>query len=262
MEEKIKEISKILLNSRYAIALTGAGVSTESGIPDFRGPDGLWTKNPELERKEYEIYEKFLLDPRGYWIDVMEERRIFGDIENAMPNPSHYALAELERMNIIKYIITQNIDNLHQKAGSKNVIDFHGNISRLRCIKCGNVYDIKEFDIQRILNEGNVPSCKKCSFPLKLDVVYFNEPIPRDVYKKALSEVLECDVMIVAGTSAEVYPAAEFPRIAKNKSNPAIIIEINAEETSLTKEGISDYFIKGKTGKILPQIVDEIKKMK
>ncbi len=261
MEEMIKKVAEVLVQSKYAIALTGAGVSTESGIPDFRGPDGLWTKNPELERREYEIYGKFLVDPRGYWIEVMEERRIFGNIENAMPNPTHYALAEMEKMNILKYIITQNIDNLHQKAGSKNVIDFHGNISRLRCINCGNVYDIKEFDIQAIINEGNVPLCKKCSFPLKLDVVYFNEPIPRDVYKKALGQLLECDVMIVAGTSAEVYPAAEFPRIAKNKSDPAKIIEINAEPTSLTEDGVSDYFIQGKTGKILSEIVDEIKKI-
>ncbi len=261
MEEIIKDVAGILVKSKYAVALTGAGVSTESGIPDFRGPSGIWTKNPEAEKMQYEIYGKFLYDPKSYWIDVINEGRIFGNLEKALPNPSHYALVEMERMNILKCIITQNIDNLHQKAGSKNVIDIHGNAFKLRCINCGKVYQRNEFDITKIINEGKIPTCRKCSFPLKLDVVYFNEPIPREVYKQSLQQVLECDVMIVAGTSAEVYPAAEFPRIAKNKSNPAIIIEINAEPTSLTEEGVSDYFIQGKTGKILPEIVDEIKKV-
>ncbi len=259
MERMIKEVARILVESRYAVALTGAGVSTESGIPDFRGPSGIWTKDPEAERRAYEVYERFLRDPVEYWKKIVSGQSILGDIEKAQPNPSHYAMAEMERMGILKCIITQNVDNLHQKAGSRNVIDFHGNVFKLRCIKCGERYPRKEFDLVRIVSEGKIPLCKKCHYPLKLDVVYFKEPIPRDVYLRSLEEVEKCDVMLVAGTSAVVYPAAELPRIAKYRS--AIVIEVNAEPTLLTEEGISDYFIQGMTGKILPKIVDEIRKL-
>ena len=261
MEEMINEVARILIESKYAVALTGAGVSTESGIPDFRGPSGIWTRNPEAERRAYEVYEKFLRDPKGYWEEVVSGPSILGDLEKARPNPSHYAMAEMERMGILKCIITQNVDNLHQKAGSRNVIDFHGNAFKLRCVRCGERYPREEFDLVRIVGEGKIPLCRKCHYPLKSDVVYFKEPIPRDVYVRSFEEVEKCDVMLVAGTSAIVYPAAELPRIAKRKSIPAVVIEVNAEPTPLTEEGISDHFIQGMTGKILPKIVDEIRKL-
>lgn len=258
--DSIEEVAKVLAESKYGVALTGAGVSTESGIPDFRGPSGIWTKDPEAERRAYEVYDRFLKNPVEYWKETVKSpfREI---IESAKPNPSHYALAELEKMGILKCIITQNIDNLHQKAGSKNVIDFHGNISKLRCLNCRRRYPRHSFDIHRLLMENRVPLCE-CSYPLKSDVVHFNEPIPEDVYKRSIEETIKCDVMIVAGTSAVVYPAAQLPRIAKNKPLPAVIIEINAEPTPLTAEGISDYFMRGKTGEILPRIVEEIKNIK
>lgn len=258
--DSIEDVAEVLAYSKYVVALTGAGVSTESGIPDFRGPSGIWTKDPEAERRAYEVYDKFLKNPLEYWKESIESpiRKI---IESAKPNPSHYAFAELEKMGILKCIITQNIDNLHQKAGSKNVIDFHGNISKLRCLNCGRRYSRTSFDVNRLLMENRVPMCE-CKYPLKSDIVYFNEPIPEDVYKRSIEEIIKCDAMIVAGTSAVVYPAAQLPRIAKNKPLPALIIEINAEPTPLTAENISDYFIRGKTGEILPRIVEEIKKYK
>jgi len=261
MEEMIKEVARVLFESKYAIALTGAGVSTESGIPDFRGPSGIWTKDPEAEKRAYEVYEKFLRDPRGHWEEVVSGSSILRDLEKVQPNPSHYAMTEMEKIGILKCIITQNVDNLHQKAGSKNVIDFHGNASKLRCLNCGERYPKEEFDLVKIVSEGKIPLCKKCNYPLKSDVVYFKEPIPEDIYMRSLSEVEKCDVMLVAGTSAVVYPAAELPRIAKRKPISAVIIEVNAEPTPLTEEGISDYFIQGMTGKVLPKIVDEIKKL-
>ncbi len=188
MEDVIKEVAKVLLESKYAVALTGAGVSTESGIPDFRGPSGIWTRDPEAERRAYEVYDIFLRNPREYWERVVSGTSILGDLEKAQPNPSHYAMAEMERMGILKCIITQNIDNLHQKAGSKNVIDFHGNVLKLRCIRCGERYLKEEFDLERIVGEKKVPLCRKCQYPLKSDVVYFNEPIPKDVYARSFKE--------------------------------------------------------------------------
>ncbi|MEM1658093.1 MAG: NAD-dependent deacylase [Candidatus Jordarchaeales archaeon] len=259
--ELIREAARVLSRSRYAVALTGAGVSTESGIPDFRGPSGVWTKNPEAERKAYEVYEKFLRDPKAYWEDVLRGPSLLGDIWKAQPNPSHYALAELEQMGILKCVITQNIDNLHQKAGSRNVLDFHGNIFKLRCVSCGTRYERVNFNVAEVLSRGDVPRCSRCNYPLKSDVVYFGEPIPGDVYEKSLEEVRRCDVMIVAGTSAVVYPAAYLPRLAKFKPNPAVIIEVNAQPTPLTEE-VTDYFIQGLTGKILPKIVEEVKRLR
>ncbi|MET1124406.1 MAG: NAD-dependent deacylase [Archaeoglobaceae archaeon] len=252
---ELRKVAEVLVKAKYAIALTGAGVSTESGIPDFRGPNGIWTRNPEAERRAYEIYHVFLRDPVEYWKETL--RSPFREaIEKAKPNPSHYALAELERMGILKAIITQNIDNLHQKAGSRNVIDFHGNIYYLRCLKCGSRYRREEFDLSRV-EEGLIPYCY-CGYPLKSDVVYFGEPIPRDVYEKSLEEVERCDLMIVAGTSAVVYPAAQLPRIAK--SNGAVIVEVNAEPTPVTE--IADYSLRGRTGEILPKIVEEVRRIR
>lgn len=261
MEKVIAEVARILAKSSYAIALTGAGVSTESGIPDFRGPSGIWTKNPEAERRAYEVYGKFLRDPKRYWEEVLRGPSILGELEKAKPNPSHYALAELESIGILKCIITQNVDNLHQKAGSKNVIDFHGNAFKLRCLNCGERYWRDEFNLKEIVEMGEIPRCRSCSYPLKSDVVYFGEPIPRDVYARSFTEVNCCDAMLVAGTSAVVYPAAELPRIAKRKAFPAVVIEVNAEPTPLTEEGVSDYFIQGKTGELLPRIVEEVRSL-
>ncbi|MEM0320754.1 MAG: Sir2 family NAD-dependent protein deacetylase, partial [Candidatus Nezhaarchaeales archaeon] len=138
VEPLISEVAEVLVRSKYAIALTGAGVSTESGIPDFRGPSGIWTRNPEAERRAYEVYGLFLRDLKRFWEEYLSSSSILESyIERAQPNPSHFALAELESMGVLKCIITQNIDGLHEKAGSKNVIEFHGSVYKLRCVDCG-----------------------------------------------------------------------------------------------------------------------------
>jgi NAD-dependent deacetylase len=269
MEELIKRAARDLANSKYAIALTGAGVSTESGIPDFRGPSGIWTLNPEAERRAYQTYYKFLANPKEYWEERLSGSSLLGDLAKAQPNPCHYALAELEKMGIIKCIITQNIDNLHQKAGSKNVLEYHGNAFKLRCLKCGSRFDSKEFDLEKLRKEGKLPPlCPICKCALKSDVVYFREPIPSDVIKRSLEEVSKCDLMLICGTSAVVYPFAELPRIARQrvlkkegKWVPVTIIEVNAEPTPLTEEGISDYLIQAKTGQAMPKILEEIKRL-
>jgi len=258
----IDEVVEALVKSKYAIALTGAGVSTESGIPDFRGPSGIWTRNPEAERRAYEVYSLFLRDPRRFWEEYLSTSSILESyIEKAQPNPSHFALAELESMGVLKCVITQNIDGLHEKAGSKNVIEFHGSIYKLRCVDCGARYPKSDFNLIALRDEGKLPPiCIMCGGTLKPDVVYFTEPIPRDVIVRSLEEVRKCDVMLVCGSSLVVYPAAELPRLAKRKVPPALIIEVNLEPTPITIEGISDYFLQGRTGEILPKIADGVKK--
>ncbi len=263
MEELIAKAARQLIKCRYAIALTGAGMSTESGIPDFRGPNGIWTKNPDAERQAYQSYYKFQQNPRAYWIERMTGTSWLTDLTNARPNPGHRALAELEKMAILKGIVTQNIDNLHQKAGSLRVVDYHGNISLLRCYSCDSRFDPAEYDLPRLLAEDRLPPyCRKCNGVLKSDVVHFNEAIPEDVARESQEEVERCDLMLICGTSAVVYPFAMLPRMAKHKPHKGktTIIEINADATPLTSEGVSDYLILGKTGTILPKIVEEIKK--
>jgi NAD-dependent deacetylase len=263
MEDLIQRAAKELISCKHAIALTGAGISTESGIRDFRGPNGIWTKNPDAERQAYQSYAKFLKNPREYWIERMTNNPLLAEFSKAAPNPGHYALAELEKIEIIKRVITQNIDNLHQKAGSKNVIDYHGNISLLRCASCGARYDPNKFDLDRMLREDRLPPiCETCSGVLKSDIVHFNEAIPMDMAEQSQEEAEQCDCMLICGTSAVVYPFAYLPRIAKQRrgGRGTIIIEINGEPTPLTAEGISDYLIQGKTGAILPKLLEEVKR--
>jgi NAD-dependent deacetylase len=142
MENPIKRAAKDIAGSKYAIALTGAGMSTESEIPDFRGPKGIWTTNKEAEAKAYERYELFLSDPRTYWEEILGLRGAYGTfherIRQAQPNPGHYALAELEALGMLKCVITQNIDGLHKKAGSQRVLEYHGSVNAVRCLSCGS----------------------------------------------------------------------------------------------------------------------------
>jgi len=262
MEELIGRAARDLINSKYAIALTGAGMSTESGISDFRGPSGIWTKDPEAERRAYQTYHKFLENPREYWEERLGGPSLFGDLSRVKPNPGHHALAELEKLGIVKRVVTQNIDNLHQRAESKNVLDYHGNTSKLRCADCNARFDSAEYDLHSLKEEGKLPPrCEKCGGVIKADVVHFTEPIPSDVAYQSLDEAQKCDLMLICGTSAVVYPFASLPRIARERKT-VTIIELNAEPTPLTEEGVSDYLIQGKTGEILPRIVEAVKKIR
>jgi NAD-dependent deacetylase len=263
MDELIQRAAEQLIKSKHAITLTGAGCSTESGIPDFRGPNGIWTKNPEAERKSYQSYARFQQNPKEYWKESLTGASLLGNLVNARPNPGHQALAELEKIGVLKCIVTQNIDNLHQKAGNKRVLDYHGNISLLRCFSCDTRYQRAEYDLERLLAEDRLPPlCQQCNGVLKSDVVHFHEAIPTDVARESQKEAETCDVMLICGTSAVVYPFAYLPRITKQRQpgKKTVIIEVNADPTPLTEEGISDYLIQGKTGTILPKLVEEVKK--
>ena len=280
MEELIERAARDLANSKYAIALTGAGISTESGIPDFRGPSGIWTKNPEAERGAYRSYERFIEDPKGWWEERLTSPSLLGDLEKAMPNPGHCALARLETMGILKCVITQNVDGLHEKAGTKHLLEYHGSLMKLRCVSCTARFSPDQFDLEKLMQEGRLPPCcPKCGGVVKTDGVAFGEPIPHDVAHRSLEEAWRCDLMLICGTSAVVYPFAELPRIARQRTIeregktetglyaiqkiPAVtIIEVNAEPTPLTQEGISDYLVRGKTGEVLPRIVAELTRLR
>lgn len=260
----IEKAARSLVGAAHAVALTGAGISTESGISDFRGPSGLWTKHPEAERQAYLNYEQFLKDPKKYWIEMLSYARGpgLGNLWEAQPNSAHLALAELEKVGILKCVITQNIDALHEKAGSQRVLEYHGNFMKLRCVSCSARYWREEFDLERLRKEGQLPPrCLRCGGILKSDTVSFGESIPGDVAAQSLAEAQACDVMLICGTSAVVYPFASLPVIARERSG-VTIIEVNAEPTPLTRERISDYLIPGKTGEILPTIAGEVNRLK
>ncbi|MBN1785549.1 MAG: hypothetical protein JW825_00965 [Candidatus Methanofastidiosa archaeon] len=254
---QITRASELLLGSLHAIALTGAGMSTESGIPDYRGPNGLWTKDPLAEKRAYDAYRTFVEDPDRYWREGFGRHPLLESFLKASPNIGHHCLARLERMCILKKTITQNIDGLHERAGSRDLIEYHGNAFKLRCLRCNN-----RISFGSGLFEGTpqiLPTCKKCGSVLKSDVVYFGEPIPPDIIRECQRELNACDVMLICGTSAVVHPFASMPYILKKeKGDDATVIEINHSDTPLTRDGISDIFIRCSAGKALKGICDTI----
>jgi NAD-dependent deacetylase len=279
MEKLIKKAAQDLINAHYAIALTGAGMSTESGIPDFRGPSGVWTKNPDAERRAYRSYEFFMENPKGWWEERLTAPNIFGDLAKVQPNAGHIAIGDLEKAGILKTVITQNIDGLHEKGGAKNVLEYHGCALKLRCTSCLSRTSRDVIDLEALRKENRLPPiCSRCGGIIKTDTVAFGEHIPEDVAEQSLEEAHKCDLMLICGTSAVVYPFANLPRIVRQRKAPyaasadpsrhlkatrdTVIIEINAEPTPLTHERISDYIIQGQIGDILPQIVEEVKRLR
>ena len=240
----MKEVAEEIIKSKFCIALTGAGISTESGIPDFRSKDGLWSR---YDINEYGYLQSFLKNPAKVWKMLAEMAELF---EKAKPNPAHYALAELEKLGLLKAVITQNVDGLHQEAGSKKVIEFHGSFNTLTCLNCGKKYSKEEINLK------NLPRCT-CNGILKPDIVFFGEPIPTKALNEAFELASKSDLMLVIGTSCAVYPAAELPIIVKR--NGGKIIEINREESELSY--LADYKLLGKAGEILPKLVEEVKKL-
>jgi NAD-dependent deacetylase len=249
MDINIVKAAEVLQSATYAIALTGAGISTESGIPDFRSKGGLWEK---YDPAEYATIQAFTSDPEKVWRMLFDMSDI---THNARPNPGHVALAELERIGVLKHIITQNIDNLHQEAGSRNVIEYHGNASRLECLNCGAKYPREQF-AAAIIGERVPPCCTKCGSILKPSVIFFGEMIPQEALFRSQEAAHQADAVLVVGTSAVVYPAAGIPLIAKQHN--AVIIEFNTENTGLT-EYATDIFILGMAGTTLPELVEQMR---
>ena len=220
MEENIKKIVQKLKKSKYCVAFTGAGISTESGIPDFRGRKGIYNYVSE----DVFSIEMFYKQPEMFYRFA---REWLGEIITKTPNKAHIMLAKLEKYGILKSVITQNIDGLHQKAGSKVVYEIHGHIRTAHCLKCG-----KEFDFQyvkeELVDKNNIPvKCKFCGGIIKPDVVFFGEPLPEDL-SKAIEEVQKADLMFILGTSLTVYPAAMLPEYCSGE-----LIIINKDPTPL-----------------------------
>lgn len=249
LNREIDEAAELILSAKYLVGLTGAGVSVESGIPPFRGLGGLWTKHGE---PPMDGYQRFLADPKGHWENRIKRQRqgFYQSMEAAKSNPGHYALAELEKLGILKCLITQNVDNLHRAAGSVNLAEIHGNFVLDRCISCGS-----RFRRGGISLEVLPPRCPKCGGLVKGDGVAFGEPIPLDVLVLCQSETDKCDCMLVAGTSAMVYPAAGFPQEVWRRGGP--LIEVNLYESELTR--ICRISLRGQTGTILPELLNRIK---
>ncbi|MFC1580026.1 NAD-dependent deacetylase [Thermodesulfobacteriota bacterium] len=229
MQILVKDAAKIISSSRLTLALTGAGVSVESGIPDFRSASGLWAK---FDPAEYATIEAFRSNPEKVWNMLREMDEL---LKGAEPNKAHVGMAQLEEMGCLHTIITQNVDNLHQEGGSRRVIEYHGNSSTLSCIWCGKTYTAEE-------KRGEIPPRCQCEKLLKPDVVFFGEAIPVHALNESYQLAASAQALIVAGTSALVSPANSIPEIAKNKG--AKIIEINKEETHLTGS-VTDIFLQG-----------------
>jgi NAD-dependent deacetylase len=246
MENGIAKAAQKIRNSSYTMAFTGAGISVESGIPPFRGENGLWNR-----------YDSEVLEI-NYFLDHGEEswkviRDIFYHfIGNAKPNAAHLTLAEMEKSGFLHAIVTQNIDNLHQLAGSKNVFEFHGNSNRLICTHCRTEYSLDEIDLSNL-----PPRCKYDNKILKPDFVFFGEGIPTEAWDNSFACAERCEVCLIIGSTGEVMPASFVPKRASEKG--AFIIEINPEESQFTSS-ITDIHLKGKAGIILPKLMKEIEK--
>ena len=251
LRKSIDAAAELLLRSKHVVALTGAGMSVESGIRPFRGPDGLWT---EYGEPPMDGYQRFIADPKGEWEKTVNKegylKVAFEAFETAKPNPGHYALAELEKLGVLKHLITQNVDNFHRVVGNKNLTEIHGNLYLVRCIRCNSRYPQEEISLEVL-----PPHCPKCGGIIKIDAVMFGEPIPSDVLSTCQEETYRCDCMLSVGTSAFVYPAAGFPSIVKGKGGS--IIEIDLYETLITY--MCDISLRGRSGEILPGLVNSVK---
>lgn len=250
MNEAVKRAAEIIGAARNVVALTGAGISTESGIPDFRSPGGLWTK---IDPGEFSI-DRFLQNPARFWKMNLELKNSGEfDLASAVPNAAHYSLANMENRGIIKCVITQNVDNLHQKAGSVEVVEFHGNLLRAVCMKCKALEPMEKVEQRISSGEQETPRCNKCSGLLKPDAVFFGEPIPSKALMISQIQSQKCDALLVIGTSLQVFPAAQIPIAAKMKAPPAHIIEINKEPSALHDQ-ITDLLLLGSAGEIMTQL--------
>lgn len=236
----LENAAQALRNARQAIAFTGAGISVESGIPPFRGPGGIWAKHdPSLFEKQY-----FRQHPDIVWPLLKEI--FFDHFGRARPNPAHHALAELEAAGRLAAVITQNIDGLHQEAGSRTVYEYHGSTRRMQCLECRAFFDTPAISLDRL-----PPPCPACSGLLKPDFVFFSEAIPFDVHTEATRLAKTSDVCLVVGTGGQVMPAGRIPYVVKNAGGA--VIEINLDVSDYTPN-TTDYCLQGKAATRLPEL--------
>ena len=240
---EMSEAAAMLRRADRVVALTGAGLSVASGIPAFRGSQGLWEK---YDPYEYASLDSFLADPGKVWMMLKE---LSLAVDRSRPNPGHLALTRIQEQGRLKSVITQNVDNLHQAAGTKGVIEFHGNGASLVCLDCGKKMRSGQADL------ASLPPRCACGGVLKPEIIFFGEAIPQKAFEQAVNEVENADLMLVIGTSARVTPASLMPQLAAHRRVP--IIEINMEQTGLT-DTLSSVFLEGPAEVILPDLAQGI----
>lgn len=243
LTHNISRAAKLIKHSRHTTVFTGAGISVESGIPPFRGEGGLWNKyDPNTLDISY-----FLAHPKESW-EVIKE--IFYDFfGKARPNDAHKGIVRMEQMGFVKAVITQNVDNMHQLAGSQTVFEFHGTSAKMRCLSCQETVPSKDISLNQL-----PPRCSHCSGIMKPDFIFFGEGIPRDVSVQSFHQAQIADVFLVIGSTGEVMPACQIPFQAHQ--NGAKLIEINLEPSHFTNA--VDIFLQGKATEIMNQLVNAL----
>ncbi|MCI0578435.1 MAG: NAD-dependent deacylase [Chloroflexi bacterium] len=244
VDELIKRAQALLLRSSHAVALTGAGISTPSGIPDFRSANsGLWNQADPLEVAS--IYA-FRRRPQDFydWIHPLAKLTL-----EAQPNAAHLALAQLERHGPLRAVVTQNIDMLHTRAGSRNIYEAHGHLREVTCLRCYNVYQAGPY-LSEFIDTGHVPHCEQCGGVLKPNVILFGEQLPVQVLNEAKKHSRACDVMLVAGSSLEVAPVGDLPFLAAEAG--AHLIIVNYEPTHI--DHLAEVVIHADVVQVLPQL--------
>lgn len=236
LSQRTEQLKGKLRDSRYIVALTGAGVSAESGVPTFRGENGLWK---QYRAEDLATPEAFTRDPKLVWEWYNWRRQLIASLTY---NAAHRALAELEQKCPHFTLITQNVDGLHKKAGSKNVLEIHGTIWKVRCTACNHTSENHEVPINIL------PHCEMCGGLLRPHVVWFGEPLPLDVSEETRRALEVCDFLMVIGTSGVVHPVASFPHYARAKG--ALVVEVNLEKTPISP--IAHETLLGKAGEIVP----------
>ncbi|MCZ6714001.1 MAG: hypothetical protein O7B29_08670 [Deltaproteobacteria bacterium] len=251
--EEFENAAQILRDSKHVICLTGAGLSVESGIRPFRGPGGLWTEHGE---PPMDGYQRFLRDPASAWRERMQPEgpmKAFSEtLLRARPNGAHLALVELEQMEVLRCLITQNVDNLHRAAGQQNVLEIHGNATLLRCIDC---LERRPRAAVQIDLDHLPPRCETCGGIIKSDTVEFGEPIPRDVLEACMQQGEQADCCIVAGTSATVYPAAQIPLDVLSRGGH--LIEVNLYPTEITQQCVIS--LRGPAAPTLARLTEDVR---
>lgn len=238
-----QEFLNKLKDAKRLVFFTGAGISAESGIATFRGKDGIWNK---MKPEELASFDAFMKNPDLVWQWYQHRREI---VHNTKPNAGHHAIAELEKFYDVT-VVTQNIDNLHRRAGSTKIFELHGNIERNFCVDCKTFYNLSSLE-----NTESVPHCRRCGGLIRPDVVWFGEYLPQDQFIGGEKAAEWSNLCFVVGTSAAVYPAAYIPMSAKRSGS--YLVEINIEPTELSNS--ADYSIFGKSGEILPELLAIIK---
>jgi len=244
---KIALAAELIANAQHAVALTGAGISTPSGIPDFRSPgDGLWQKvNPMLVASIY----SFRLRPEAFyrWLSPLAKA-----MREAKPNAAHLALAQLEHLGALKAIITQNIDGLHQRAGSRRVLELHGNTREVVCTRCGYTTEVTEEMMEGLIERGVIPRCPHCDTIMKPNAVLFGEILPPRTLLRAQVEAERCDLMLIIGSSLVISPASDLPIMAHQRGADLIII--NRQPT--TADIRAAVVLREDVAEVLPQITE------